>query len=366
MKTRDGLEKLEDPRTDTEYFWVSHYTYLAENGYQLRPRYRPGWVPSWLGAPGPLRLSTFEDWHLPIPSPIVIDAIRIEDGFAVALKRVPVATQELSALRFLSLDPVTQSPLNHTVPLLQVLPVPGDSEAITVMPKLREFMWPYFHCRREVLECLRQIIEGVGFMHSLGICHGDACTYNFMMDATEVCPRGFHYAFPQSIDGTGDNLVTKPRCQCQVRYYIIDFETSQQFSCDRDYALRQVDDTRCDIPFSPELAEANIIAKVPYNPFRLDVFNIGATFQLICEDYFGQLDELQPFLGWLAAQEPSARPRLEDAMKELLVFIASRSEEWLDFPTTRIYLCSVTGKRYENSTQFEKILDHYTTTRNSS
>jgi hypothetical protein len=33
--------------SDVEKRWVSYQPYLLSRGYQLRPRYRPGWVPSW-------------------------------------------------------------------------------------------------------------------------------------------------------------------------------------------------------------------------------------------------------------------------------------------------------------------------------
>lgn len=32
-----------------EKYWRDHYDWLLQSGYQLRPRYRPGWVPSWKG-----------------------------------------------------------------------------------------------------------------------------------------------------------------------------------------------------------------------------------------------------------------------------------------------------------------------------
>lgn len=32
-----------------ELFWRDHQVWLAEQGYMLRPRYRPGWAPSWKG-----------------------------------------------------------------------------------------------------------------------------------------------------------------------------------------------------------------------------------------------------------------------------------------------------------------------------
>jgi hypothetical protein len=33
--------------SEVEKRWVSFQPYLLAKGYQLRPRYRPGWIPSW-------------------------------------------------------------------------------------------------------------------------------------------------------------------------------------------------------------------------------------------------------------------------------------------------------------------------------
>lgn len=33
--------------SEDEVFWRDHQQYLESKGYMLRPRYRPGWVPSW-------------------------------------------------------------------------------------------------------------------------------------------------------------------------------------------------------------------------------------------------------------------------------------------------------------------------------
>jgi hypothetical protein len=32
-----------------EVFWRDHFTWFREQGYQLRPRYAPDWIPSWKG-----------------------------------------------------------------------------------------------------------------------------------------------------------------------------------------------------------------------------------------------------------------------------------------------------------------------------
>lgn len=39
-------------RLDTvERYWVSKALLFETHGYELRPRYRPGWTPSWRGKP---------------------------------------------------------------------------------------------------------------------------------------------------------------------------------------------------------------------------------------------------------------------------------------------------------------------------
>lgn len=35
---------------DLERIWHDRYHFLLQMGFELRPRYRPGWIPSWLNA----------------------------------------------------------------------------------------------------------------------------------------------------------------------------------------------------------------------------------------------------------------------------------------------------------------------------
>lgn len=42
-RTRDGFYDL----NSGELWWKDRYQVLLDHGYQLRPRHRPGWVPSW-------------------------------------------------------------------------------------------------------------------------------------------------------------------------------------------------------------------------------------------------------------------------------------------------------------------------------
>lgn len=42
-------EDDEGELTTGELFWRDRYEWLSEQGYMLRPRYNPDWVPSWIG-----------------------------------------------------------------------------------------------------------------------------------------------------------------------------------------------------------------------------------------------------------------------------------------------------------------------------
>ena len=45
----------------SELFWRDQFDWLLQSGYELRPRYRPNWVPSWLNETGNLKESDAED-----------------------------------------------------------------------------------------------------------------------------------------------------------------------------------------------------------------------------------------------------------------------------------------------------------------
>lgn len=51
-----------DKLSEAECWWRDHQVWLAEQGYMLRPRYRPDWKPSWNIQPKLLR-SMHEDYH---------------------------------------------------------------------------------------------------------------------------------------------------------------------------------------------------------------------------------------------------------------------------------------------------------------
>ena len=141
----------------------------------LRPRYRPGWVPSWHGTKRSGSYS--EDGHLqavsgtsatfctyadPAQRINVLDATRIADGKIVMIKRIYLneSPDEVEITQMFATEPLVSDPRNHCVPVIEVLTVPdSDNVRLIVMPLLRAFNNPPFNTLGEVVECLRQLFE---------------------------------------------------------------------------------------------------------------------------------------------------------------------------------------------------------------
>ncbi|KAJ7092080.1 hypothetical protein B0H15DRAFT_835358 [Mycena belliarum] len=146
----DGVGKL----TDQEIFWRDRQVWLQQSaGYMLRPRFRPGWTPSWRRT-GSFWLDT-ED-GIPLLRGVSIDAIRIRDNTDVVLKRVETDLEEHITAQEVSLP---RDPRNHCVPILEVFEVPDSEYHIIVMPLLRSFLVPRFDTIGEAVEFFSQFFE---------------------------------------------------------------------------------------------------------------------------------------------------------------------------------------------------------------
>lgn len=67
---------------------------------------------------------------------------------------------EIEITRYFSTEPIASHPRNHSVPLYEVLDVPGDDESvILVLPLLRPYDNPPMNSVGEAVEFLRQIFE---------------------------------------------------------------------------------------------------------------------------------------------------------------------------------------------------------------
>jgi hypothetical protein len=175
------IDFLDDPRPgrqpgdleEHEEWWVERQQTLEKAGYMLRPRYRPGWRPSWVGTGKfyrdfedgqPLKvsvhgLSLINRAHV-FQGRLVMDATRLCDGRPVMMKRLlsEEGPYELQINRMFSLEPLASDPRNHCARLLDVIELPNDPP-IMVHSLLRPFYKPRFQTYGEFVAFFGQISE---------------------------------------------------------------------------------------------------------------------------------------------------------------------------------------------------------------
>jgi hypothetical protein len=90
----------------------------------------------------------------------VLDAVRISDSQKVVLKKVSTASYEIPIAQLLSSPALRNDPRNHTVPVLDVIPLPADDDwALLVMPALLEFQKLPFRRVGEFCEAALQYLQ---------------------------------------------------------------------------------------------------------------------------------------------------------------------------------------------------------------
>jgi hypothetical protein len=92
-----------------------------------------------------------------------------------------------------------------------------------------------------------------------------------MMDESRVVPKGSHFNKPQSHDGVNYNLRWRHRCSvAPVCYFYIDFGLSTWHPNGPENAtILRLGGQIKDIP---EISDT-----IPYNPFKVDVCQLGRT-----------------------------------------------------------------------------------------
>lgn len=160
----------------SEEVWKSKQAFFKSHGYMLRPRYRPGWTPSW-------EADRFVDPLLAedsVPLPVIfglyfdvrprliwtqwrqrqIDATRVADGRQVYIKAIATDSEELHICLMFSDDEHEGDPRNHVVPVLEVLRDEQDpNDSYLVMPLLRDIDDPPFELIEDVVVFVDQVLE---------------------------------------------------------------------------------------------------------------------------------------------------------------------------------------------------------------
>ncbi|EAU82366.1 other/AgaK1 protein kinase [Coprinopsis cinerea okayama7 len=340
-----------------EFFWRDHYDWFLEQGYQLRPRYNPKWVPSW-ELDKNLRAGRTED-SLFLPNPNLNDAVQLSDNRHVALKKVNKTKHphEISIMEYFSEEDLSTKSENHVVPLLAVLHPPGEVEIeVVVIPILRAYDDPPLETLGEAVDYIRQILEGFAFLHEHRVAHRDVRFENIMMDPSALEYERFHFFNPNkrwdmgkpAVDLRAANDATHKytRTERRPKYYIIDFGFSTQYSPDEmppsENPKPATDNT------APEFKDLT----KPCDPFPLDVYVIGNMIRMDFLD--GHVDEsdrrgfhgvefLRPLVDAMMKEKPEERITMKEAVTQFEEIVSKLSNLKLRsrvVPLTKDRLCS--------------------------
>ncbi|KAK0464242.1 uncharacterized protein EV420DRAFT_1724656 [Desarmillaria tabescens] len=302
----------------SEIFWRDIQPWLQSSGYQLRRRYRPRWVPAWKQRKTSLFWWEFED-SIKAHHPSVMDAKRISDEKPVMLKRILVSEHphEEEVAKYLSSVSDTK---NHSNVLLEVLTPPGDEDVkILVMPLLRRFDDPPFDTIGEVVEFLRQIFEGLQFLHHQNIAHRDVGVLNILMDGS-MFPDGYHPACQSRTPDFKHKTRFVSRTSSSPRYFLIDLGLSIRFN---DSEKRLVVPIRGADKTVPEFKEH---PGALYDPFPTDIYYLG---NFIREHFFEVdlsgsdspvkaklgLEFIRPLVDEMCCSDPLKRPCIDDVVQ---------------------------------------------------
>jgi len=293
-------EKISGPET----WWANRQEALEHAGYMLRPRFRPGWRPSWVTTGKHYFNSEDGQTH---SLRVCMDATRISDGRPVMLKRLlkKEGPYELQTNRLFSTEPLSSDPRNRCARLLDVIELPNE-DPIMVHSLLRPFDNPALQTYGEFATFFGQICEGVQFLHFNNVAHRDCTRRNIMLDPTNMYPNSFH---PVAMGRSKDfrhKVKGYSRTRRPTRYLLIDFGLSRQYDPANgpplDEPLHGGDRT------APEHQDG----KTPCNPFPTDVYYLG---NLVRQHYIQKckgFEFMEPLVTEMVQEDPGRRPNMEE------------------------------------------------------
>ncbi|KAL1745832.1 hypothetical protein HDZ31DRAFT_35606 [Schizophyllum fasciatum] len=232
--------------------------------------------------------------------------VRTKDGIDAVVRVVAIGDEGREQLRIwrkLATAPHALISTNHTLPLIQEF----DLEHITfaVFPYVAQPMATIYgswakNSVGDILDAVMQALEGLAYIHSLGVAHRDAFKYNFVMQW-----------YPESLL-TGAAPVSHPRV------FLIDFEAAIEFPADSPSSERVCTGLPCINSISnadeykpPRIPEMDTGAL--YDPFKLDVWQLGTSLL----DFDSTIPPVEEVLVLMASDEPTERLTAEDALARL-------------------------------------------------
>ncbi|KAJ7276137.1 hypothetical protein B0H12DRAFT_1083760 [Mycena haematopus] len=285
--------------------WCELQPLVESRGYRLPKAYRPERVSTWDERPK----GYVEEPHYPH----LLEGTRISDNRPVMLKFSRTDLWEATIFEHLSSIPDAD---NHTIPLYDVITPPGQPDApaewcIVITPRLTDCKSRHFDKLREFTDFVSQVLEGVCFMHRYNIAHTDVARTNIVWDARQNFP-----------DPSDPKSKGKRREPTRIKYYFIDFGLACSFSSFEDRGLvRGICGQHRNIP---ELSE-----DIPYDPFALDIRQIGEMLKRDYVEVYLGLDFLESWMLRLRDDDPAKRPTAKEALEEFQALVSTLPEDKL-------------------------------------
>lgn len=212
-------------------------------------------------------------------------------GKKVVIKAVHNCSREFHAVRYIYSPSLRRHPMNHSIPVYDLIEVPTDSLVFIVMEEwYPQFMYEVPSTLRLFLSALRQCIEHIVFLHSHKMAHLDISIHNILTDY-----KG-HYAF-------------------------IDYECCRQFDDTLNPLIKGIRGT--DIP--PEIENGGWT-----DPYKTDVWQLAVLIIRACKITGYDVPELASLVRPMLHDDYNRRPSAAAVLRAFDGMVAGLHRERLD------------------------------------
>ncbi|EJF65942.1 kinase-like domain-containing protein [Dichomitus squalens] len=199
-------------------------------------------------------------------------------GVKVVIKAVHLNSREYDVIRHLSRPTLRNHPMNHCIPVLDLIEVPKDKLAFIVMEEWPAKLTTHIPTNLgQYLGCLRYCIEHAVFMHAHNIVHLDLSSCNIVTDL-------------------------------MGRYACIDYESSMRFDGIQEPRIRPT--RMAEPPPEMERGEAS-------DPYKIDVYGLGMLVLRTMETTGYNVPELYSLIKSMICGQFEQRP---SSLQVLLAF----------------------------------------------